>query len=1131
MSHFWRKIVVTLGYIAAGFLILAALIVSLTQLLTPILNDHRASFENIVTQTLNRPVKISQIEILWDIYEPELVFHDVLVLDPQTHQSSIKIPLIRINIDILNSLLSRSLIMESLKVTGVHLTLREPKPGQVSIVGFNQFSVTDNFTGHSLNPNAILVWIFSQPKLVLQKFNIDYVSYEGVEKDISLKWLALTNTSNHHRLTGKAILNQTSPTQATIRFNWNGNVTDLAHVSANLYLKLENISLAQWFKNETWHNFNFQKGKGNTEIWADWNQNDWQSVQSNLEFFDTSLNLNNVFGNPLEFDHVTGSFSGKKDVKGTWLFTTKDFAAVNSDLNATASATITIPTDDSPHIDLNGHFTLARAKNISNYLPLKIFDADLVTWLRNAFLAGQVESGQVVLQGRLSDFPFDKGAGKFEIGGVVKNVKLNYAPNWPLIENIQGKILFSNRSMTANVLSANIEHVSLQNITAEIPDLGNHPILTAKSTVQTDLEEGMAFIQDSPLKKTIGKNLEALDLHGPMQLLLTLEVPVNHPADTQVTGDTKINNAELNLPDWNLNVTQVNGAFRFTEKSITASNITAQLFGHPVSLDLATEKAADNTGYVTATLQGAINTTDLKSWLDLPVEELLQGSSQYKTKLILPSVQRPNQPIEVNVQSDLKGITINLPGQYGKQAAEAADFELDLFAKDKQPLRAKISYNKLFSLAMQLQKVKQQFSLLNADLHLGNGEANWQTQPGVIITGNLDRIDWDKIAPYVSQFTRKTPTLQTKNEMINPELFRALDIQTKVLNFSGLQLNNIRIQLARSGNNFVLGLNNADMAGQISFSRNGISQGIQARFQHLKISPQIIAGGKQSAMNPHDLPAISFIGEDVRYGDMQFGHAVLNLVPDSAGLAVKQLELTSSSYQLHAGGQWTNSSSHLQGNVTTNHVTELLKSWGFASSNLLGTKGDLDFDLNWPGGLFRPSLIGLSGRLSLKLGQGRIINLGNDADAKMGLGRLLNIFSLQSLPRRLSLNFSDLSGKGYDFDSLTGDFTLHNGNAFTQNTQFQGPIAGIGISGRIGLAAKDLDMVISVTPHVTASLPVVAAIATANPIAGVATFVVDKMVSPAVSHMTGYQYSITGSWANPVWNQIGGQQNSPAVKK
>src|SRR5579872_945576 len=1112
--------VVRFGYVAAALCIFAALLVSITDLLTPFLNEHRQDLEKFASRLFNRPIQVGEVDISWSGFKPELEFHKVVIVDSETHQPNLEIPLIKINIAILDSLLSREFILDSLKVVGVHLTLHEQKPGEISVEGFPQILMTDNFTGHSLNPNIVLTWIFSQPKLVLQDFNVDFFSHTGDEKLVTLKRLVLNNSSRNHELTGKAILNQTIPTQISIRFDWRGSVTDLSHVSADLYLELQNISLPQWFEKYTWKTLKFKRGLGSAKVWAKWNNNTWQKIETTLQFYNIKIAMDQVFDNSLELDQLTGSLTCQKDASGTWLLTAKTIQAVNEDLHATADLSMTFPVNDSPSINLTSQFMLFNAKNVSDYLPLKIFQPELISWLRHAFLSGQIETGQAILQGKLSDFPFDNALGKFEIGGIVKNVELNYAPGWPVIHNINGKILFSGRSMTVDVASAQILEVPLQNIHADIPNLGNGAVLTAKSAVQADLAAGLQFIEQSPLKQTIGKSLSALKLTGPMQLALSLAVPLTHPADVKVIGDTTIPNAILNLPDWNLSVDQLKGAFHFTENSITASQMTGQLFGHPLTIDLLTQHPQGQTGYVTAMLQGAVNTTDLKTWLNLPIEEVMQGTTNYKAELILPPQHVSSQSTQVIIHSDLNGIAVNLPDGYGKKTQDLADFQLSFLIKENQPLKAKMLYNKLFSVAMTLQRKKQALSLLGADVRLGNGEANWPTQPGIIITGNINQINWNKIAPYLSQFTAKSSAQTSQKNLMNPDLFRGVDIQANTVNFSGFQLKNIKIQLTKTANDFVLGLNNAEMAGEITLPRGGIHQGIQAKFQRLNLSS---AGGK-STINPRDLPPVSFVGDDVRYGDMMLGHATLNLQPASGGMAIKQLDLVSPSYKLHAVGTWTGARSHLQGNVTTTNLTDLLKSWGFSSNNLIASKGDADFDLNWSGGLFTPSLPELSGNVSLNLGEGRIINLDNATDAKMGLGRLLNIFSLQSLPRRLSLNFSDLFEKGYSFDSVKGDFVLRNGNAITQNTHFKGPVASIEISGRIGLAAKDLDMKIRVTPHVTSSLPVVAAIATANPIAGIATWMVDKMVSPAVSQMTTYDYSITGSWANPVWNQISAQR-------
>ena len=90
---------------------------------------------------------------------------------------------------------------------------------------------------------------------------------------------------------------------------------------------------------------------------------------------------------------------------------------------------------------------------------------------------------------------------------------------------------------------------------------------------------------------------------------------------------------------------------------------------------------------------------------------------------------------------------------------------------------------------------------------------------------------------------------------------------------------------------------------------------------------------------------------------------------------------------------------------------------------------------------------------------------------------MLGLFSIAALPRRLALDFSDLTEKGLAFDTVHGDFELRDGNAYTNNLLLRGPAAEIGIAGRTGLATRDYDQTAVVTGNLGASLPVAGALA------------------------------------------------------
>ena len=144
----------------------------------------------------------------------------------------------------------------------------------------------------------------------------------------------------------------------------------------------------------------------------------------------------------------------------------------------------------------------------------------------------------------------------------------------------------------------------------------------------------------------------------------------------------------------------------------------------------------------------------------------------------------------------------------------------------------------------------------------------------------------------------------------------------------------------------------------------------------------------------------------------------------------------------------------------------------------------------------------------------------------MDMGRMLSLFSLQTIPRRLSLDFSDLFEQGYSFDFMRGDFSMKQGSAYTQKPAvFEGPGAYITASGRIGLLAQDYDLNLSVAPHVTESLPIVAGALTLNPFVGAAAWVVNKVVlSREVARVATYNYKVTGPWNAPVWRSVQGHK-------
>ena len=137
-------------------------------------------------------------------------------------------------------------------------------------------------------------------------------------------------------------------------------------------------------------------------------------------------------------------------------------------------------------------------------------------------------------------------------------------------------------------------------------------------------------------------------------------------------------------------------------------------------------------------------------------------------------------------------------------------------------------------------------------------------------------------------------------------------------------------------------------------------------------------------------------------------------------------------------------------------------------------------------------------------------------DIDPGAGRALGLLSLARLPKRLTLDFTDLFGEGFNFERITGNFVLDYGNAYTNDLVIDGPAARIDITGRVGLAERDYDELVTVTPYLDSSLPLAGAIV-GGPAVGVAALVAEQLLDGklGLNEMAREQYTVVGSWDAP----------------
>lgn len=287
---------------------------------------------------------------------------------------------------------------------------------------------------------------------------------------------------------------------------------------------------------------------------------------------------------------------------------------------------------------------------------------------------------------------------------------------------------------------------------------------------------------------------------------------------------------------------------------------------------------------------------------------------------------------------------------------------------------------------------------------------------------------------------------------------------------------------------------------------------ITLRMQRLHLPASAAKAGGEP-LDPALLPVVDFVINRFGYGELELGRVAGRLVPDPRSVQFKQLSVRAPNFEIEGSGQWRKlGGSRFDVTLKSRNLGNMMRDLGFASV-IKGGETRANGEVRWPGSPMEFDL-------SRVVAEGHVqIEKGKIKEVEAGAGKLLGLLSLQALPRRLFLDFTDLSGKGLDFNSIEGDLSIRNGNAQTENMVIKSLPADILVTGRTGLVARDFDQLIMVVPNVSDTVSVAGALAWGPQVAA-ALMVLQKIFKSDIDEATMTRYKVTGSWEKPVITRL-----------
>lgn len=746
-------------------------------------------------------------------------------------------------------------------------------------------------------------------------------------------------------------------------------------------------------------------------------------------------------------------------------------------------------------IDFRARLTRAEGTAVWRYLPHTVND-DTREWLQRGLLEARVGDARLTLRGLLENFPYRDGDGLFRVTVEIEGGRLDYAPGWPLIEGIGATLRFEGPGMHLAAREASIHGVRLLDVSADVPDLDAEggQIMTIMGTAQGATRDFLRFVSDSPVRERLDGFTDGMSAKGEGTLQLLLVMPLHRVSDTAVDGDFRFSDNHIQVADWLPPIEQAAGRLRFTGERFAIDSAEGRLLGAPMRLSADTVKD----GVVRFDVSGGASIAALRRFRDMPLLEHLSGSTSWQATV---DVRRTETTVAL--RSGLAGISSSLPDPFNKRSSERRPLALDLrFAPGARSVGGSLGAGLNF--VFDGRERDGGFELLRGAVGLNAPARPGAT--GVALTARLDELDLDAWRRVLEAI----PVAETSGGAG----LSSVDLAITRLQAFGYDVADLVTTATQNEDGWRGELKSDVAGGRFAWQARG-EGALQLRLDHLSLGKREVSDAEIARMLESDdaesLPDMDVVAERFELRGIDLGRLELRAANERGVWLLDALSIENADSRLAGSGRWRPGReplTELSLRFQSDDIGRFLTRVGYPEVIRAG-RAELDGDLSWRGIPTRVDYRSLSGAFRLEAANGRFSKL------EPGVGRLLGVLSLQSLPRRLKLDFSDVFSEGFAFDRVAGNVTVTKGVVRSDDFEIGGPAARIWIAGSADLLEETQDIKVVVQPTLSESVAVGAAAGLINPVAGVIAYLAQKILSDPIERMFAYGYGITGTWADP----------------
>ncbi|MCW8833130.1 MAG: YhdP family protein [Colwellia sp.] len=848
------------------------------------------------------------------------------------------------------------------------------------------------------------------------------------------------------------------------------------------------------------------------------------------------LDFNELFVAPIVYHSLAAdvnlSFFNQKPAKQGWQLEVNNIAVNSPELTMSADLAINAQQGHEMTMALLASITEGDATKAGNYFPLTSMSADLVNYLNTAIVSGRVNQAQVLINGPLSHFPFTDNSGIFVVDAELEQGVFSFDNEWPAITDFAANLNFTNNSMLITGRSGSLVGLDVNGVQAAIDDLANEQVLTVDTLVKPSAANLVADLMDkSPLKDSVSAVLEQLQVDGNIQGEFHLNLPLNATEQVLASGKINFSDNQVALQTPRMDFAKVKGQLSFANDKISTENLSLTWLDMPLNLDITGE---DKVEYYDTDIAITANWQE-KSWQQhvAPLlKKYLSGEVQWQGEISLHQHHSGGFSYDFTIDSDLAQTLFHLPAPYEKAQGQKVPLTVKVNGQlDESTINA--NYGEQLSFFGVLEHDTSHFE--RAHLVLGDEKMLLPTggfhitttlayadfsywQP--LITDIIDSVNNDSANEQAATQNNSSPSLFSKPERIRGTLTE--------LDILGQQLNNVSFNLLDKEHWWLLQLNAKETRSRIKFFPDWLSQGIdvEADFINFSTGKEVNASTEHVAdtsvkarINEQDvfanIPKINLRCDSCKVDKLDLGEVKISLSRTEENIiTIDHFSAKREQVEFSLVGQWKKdakgSNTDIHGNLALKNIEYELEQLGYGSI-IRDSGGKLDFDLNWQGGPHEFAAERLNGDVSAKIDDGYLAEVSDKA-------RIFSVLSLDSLVRKLTLDFRDIFSDGMFYSDIKGGYHIKDGVLYTDDTRMNGPAGNLYIQGNTNFVTNVLDYKMSYKPNLTSSLPVLAWIATLNPVVFLAGVAIDQVITSKV--VSEFNFELTGNIDDPNFREV-----------